>query len=57
MHGTSAVEADRQPPGVDRVEAVDVLVRVEMRVMITALVDLRRQRQLDEDAVDRSDRR
>ena len=29
VQGTSAVEPDRQPPGVDRVEAVDILVGVD----------------------------
>jgi hypothetical protein len=45
------VEAGRQPPGVERVEAVDVLGRVD-RGDHPRGVDLRRQRQLDEDAVD-----
>ena len=41
-----------EPAGVDRMEAVDVLVGSNAGDD-TALVDLRRKRQLDEDAVDR----
>ncbi len=44
--------ADREPAGIVDVEAVDVLGRVD-RGDHRLLVDLRRQRQLDEDAVDR----
>ena len=47
-----AVQPGRQPPGIDRVEAVDILVGVDPRGD-DALVDMIGQRQLDEDAVDR----
>ena len=54
--GNEAVKPDREPAGVDRVEAVDVLVGGDPGNDL-ALVDLRRERELDEDAVDRRDRR
>ena len=44
--------AREEQPGVDGMEAVDVLDRID-GADHAALVDLRRQRQLDEDAVDR----
>jgi hypothetical protein len=44
----------RQPAGIDRVEAVDVLVRVDRSDHLVAVaVERRRQRELDENAVDR----
>ena len=45
------VEAGRKPAGVHRMEAVDVLGRVD-RLDHPRRVDLRRQRQLDQDPVD-----
>ena len=47
-----AGEADGEPAGVDRVEAVDVLVGIDGEDDRVG-VDMRRQRQLDEDPVDR----
>ena len=44
--------AREEQPGVDGMEAVDVLDRID-GADDAALVDLRGQRQLDEDAVDR----
>ena len=44
--------AREQQPGIDGMEAVDVLDRID-GADDAALVDLRGQRQLDEDAVDR----
>ena len=55
--GTSAPgRPSARRPGVDRVEAVDVLGGVDA-VEDALRVDLRRQRKLDEDAVDRPGRR
>ena len=44
-------QADREPSGVDRVKAVDILVG-RYTGDDDLLVDLRRERQLDEDSVD-----
>ncbi len=51
MHGTSAGDARPQAPDIDRVKPVDILLRVD-RQDDPMHVDLRRQRQLHEDAVD-----
>ena len=52
MHGTNRGTPIASRPDVDRVEAVDVLQRVDP-LDDRPLVDLRRQGKLDEDAVDR----
>ena len=50
--GTWSGSAEEEPPGVERVQPVDVLVRVD-RGDDARLVDVRRQRELHEDPVDR----
>ena len=52
MQGTSAGAAAPQPADIERVEAVDVLGRID-RVDHALRIDLLRQRQLHQDAVDR----
>ena len=47
-----ALAAGREPPGIDDMEAVDILGRID-GVEDRLGIDLLRQRQLDEDAVDR----
>ena len=54
--GHEARQAGREPADIHRIEAVDILVGIERREHFLR-VDLRRQRQLHQDAVARPDRR